>query len=503
MGGQTVDLGPWPGGLNLLEDPRAISDQQLVTCLNFNIGRAGEVSVRAGVKNGAALGGVSSTVGAVTLPTGYTRFFTRRTDVSPNTVAYTDDATSFTTVTTTTADQVSVVVQHVGVVNTADALIPYAWFIPRGSAATGGGWRMRLDTNAESNVAGIPRGSGGVIFKERLFVWGPLTRGGAGTYRVYYSAVGDFTNWPANNFFDVNPGDGDFVQAIAVQGDSLIIFKTTSTWALYFDSDPFLGTLRRVNSEIGATGTHAVGTYQNEVYVISRNSIYRMVNLLFEDIGKSLNLIGIRGGVDFSVMRDTFSAVANRPIFRVAVGSTYRWFVYNYDARAWSEYTFSTGAKPDMFIPFVNATRSEQYLSTRDTVSGILDYRPTNNTAGNFGDNSNVGVAGTTSATLVTKEYSWGSPADFKRMFWWALECYTTRGATLITSCTVDDSTTTGNNTLILNTFRRSVVKCGGRSRFRYVQFYIDASTTSKDLTIFGGQVNTAEKAKVRNSVNS
>lgn len=501
MGGQTVDLGPWPGGLNLVEDSRVVNDQQLVVCQNFNIGRAGELSVRTGMKNSTSMVGVSRTLGSVTLPTGYTRFFVRRTDVSPNTVYYTDDGTTYTLVGTTVANQVSAVVQHVGVINTPDMSIPYAWFVPRGSSATG--YRMRLDTNAlDTTNYSTPPGSGALIFKERMFIWGPTTEGGAGTYRIYYSAVGDFTNWPANNSFDVGPGDGDFVQALAVQGDSLIIFKTRSTWAMYFDLDPFNGSLRRVNSEIGATGAYSVGTYQNEIYVISRNSIYRMVNLLFEDIGKNLNLISIRGGVNFNTLSDMFSPVTGQLLFRVAIGTGYRYFVYNYDAQSWSEYTFTSGG-PDRLVPFINATRSEQYLSMKEGTSTTLDYRPTDLTTANYGDNAAVGVAGTTIVQVDTKRYSWGSPTDYKRVFWWALEGYGgVGGGQISTRVATDDG---AFNTAVSDTTPigvHFVIKRSGVNRCKYVQFRITSTSTNPTFTVLGGQVNTQEKEKVRLSVN-
>src|SRR5690349_9495025 len=51
MGGQQIQLGPFTGGLNLATLPRLIKDDELASCVNFDIGDNGDLLLRPGIRN--------------------------------------------------------------------------------------------------------------------------------------------------------------------------------------------------------------------------------------------------------------------------------------------------------------------------------------------------------------------------------------------------------------------------------------------------------------------
>ena len=504
MGGEVVPVGPFTGGLNIREDARIIADGQLAECINFDIGRAGELTTRTGLKaiaynNGNPAGSVPVRILGSLATTSGSRLFLRTVEATPR-IFYSDNpeppdlSTVWTAATTTTAKEVGAVVQGVDAVNTTT---PYAWFIPRGSSATG--FRQVLTGTTESAVASMPRGSGGFIFKSRLFIWGPLTLGGTGTYRVYYSAAGDFTSWPANNFFDVGPGDGETVTALIGAGDTLLIFKTGSTWALLFDTDPYLGSLRKVNNEIGANSPTAVASFQNEIYIVSRLGIYRVVNLLFQDVGKSLGLDKTRGAVDFTLYNDSVSVIGSKIIFALATGvesAPFKYYVYFTEIDAWSQYTFGS-LYPERFQKYLDYKIPDHVFATQLNSPVLYHMHPYGTEAVDFGDSPN----NITAFSMRTKKFSYSGATDYKRLFWWAMEAVAGAANTAFSMyCIADDVRTSEVQPRAVGTLR-GIVKAFTTNRFRTVQYVITSSAVQARLIFFSGQANVAGKTKVASHV--
>lgn len=375
MGGKPVGIGPFTGGLNLRESPRQINDQQLASCINFDIGRAGELSVRPGLKAFRVNGTINLGLPAATYLVGSARLSTtgasRLFGVQNGTrnLYYTDSTTS--------ASVPWASAFAGGSPGTFSRTIQYlnrAIFIPKGTTSGGSSAGVSIDLTslvASDQGTNLPKGSGAVIFKDRLFVFGPVDSDNTGTQRVYYSRSTVFSSgtptqveFPALNYFDISQGDGENVTAAVGAQDTLIFFKQHSVWALQYDTDPGLGTLRKVNSEIGATGPDAVIAFQNEIYIIDERTIWKMQNFLFDDIGKNLDLGTIRTSVDFRSLADDTDVFGNRIVFSVATGVSglaFRYFVYNTEIGAWSEYTFAE--IPVKFYSITDLANSETHVA--------------------------------------------------------------------------------------------------------------------------------------------
>lgn len=483
------EIGPFTGGLNKLEDPRLISDSQLAVCINMDVGRAGELTVRNGLKRIQAHGAANSVLlGTALLSNNSSRAFIRTP--ADNFLYYkdganiTNSAVAYTGVPGVTAGATEKVVQY----NNS------AWFIPKGSGVSG--VRQTLDTNTVSTIAAMPRGSGAVVFKDRLFIFGPVDANNTVTQRVFYSAATDFTSWPAANFFDINPGDGEGVTAAIASSDTLIFFKRHSTWALFFDTDPGLGVLRKVNSEIGATGPDSVVSYENVLYLADERTVYRVQNLLFTDIGKNIDLKQERTVITFTPSTQDFVVtLGTRILFCVYDGSFYQYYVYNVEIDAWTQYVFYE--QPNKFHSIIAATGFRDFIASKNASPNIYVISPFKEDNASFGDYpENI-----TFVEVRTKHYGGGPSSRFKRLFWWGMEIMTngtiSMEATSIGFGSVATVSLSGNG-------QYKFFKAFSPQRFRYIDFTLSSSTPNLRLTILPGLAYLGRnKNEVSNAVNA
>ncbi len=491
------DIGPFTGGLNQLEDPRLIGDDQLAVCQNLDIGRAGELTVRAGLRLAVVFANNQRLIGTALLVNNTHRAFNRNTSAT-GIITYADG----NNITTTNAWNTCA---GSAVAGATEKLIQYsnsAWIIPKdvqfGTATVAQGYRFTLDTNTGSTVTAMPRGTGAVAFKDRLFIFGPVDASNAASQRVYYSAATDFTSFPAANFFDINPGDGEGITAAAVIADTLIFFKRHSTYALFYDTDPGLGTLRRVNTQIGATGPDSVVAYENALYIIDERTVYKIQNLLFTDIGKNLNLKNKRTTVVFggSGNRDYVTNFGPRIVFIVYTGSAipYSYYVYNTEIEAWAEYTFSE--QPERFYRVVNSTSFEDQIASKTNSTNLYVLSPFRSDDPAFGDYPGQ----VTTITVQTKRYGDGPASVYKRMFWWGLEVMATAGAS-VTMTAISTGVLTGAPAVITGNGQFRFFKAFNAMRFRYVEFLI--TTTALRLTIQPGMANCSSHTSTVNAASS
>ena len=470
-----LHIGPFSGGLNQLEDPRIIGDDQLAVCQNFIIGRSGELTIRNGLRELVSSSQVIKLIGTATKSDNTSRLYEYAVDGG---VYYNDAPLTFAS--------------YVFIVNTAgqpEKIVQYnnnVYIIPKGvttSAANGIGFSHNLTSNAVTSIASMPRGTSGLIFKDRLFIFGPIDRTNAATQRIYYSAATDPTSWPAANFFDVNPGDGEGVTAIISVQDTLLIFKRHSTYALFYDTDPGLGVLRRVNTQIGATGSDSIVQFENGIFVIDEKTIYRVQNLLFTDIGKNLNLRVRRLTQTFAYDTiDSCVVVGNRIMFVVYVGRgagvNYEYYIYNTEIDAWAQYIFAF--QPRRFFRSINTSSFEDFLCSNDTINfGV--FSPFRADAGALGDGA--GGGGPVPVLVKTKIYNVDRTSSYKRLFWWGMDVACTGAINMTTfadSIASAVASITGNGNV-------QFFKAFNSTRGRYLQFQIDSAVAGQRLIILPG----------------
>lgn len=219
MPGDNVQIGPFVGGLNTFSDPTAVSDNEVVECLNFELDLDGSLVSRPpftdlgvpfplGVTGDMQLLGYYYAAGGIP--------YLLASDGLSSTYYY--SGSSWVIVTNTIA--ASAMVQFNG----------FAWLVaPIGSANPGGYWSPAGGFVADANM---PKGEVIVAYKFRLWVAAGKDATVNGT-RLYFSKVlGTTPFWPTvTDFIDVGAGDGQNIVQVAVYYNSLFILEQTASTA--------------------------------------------------------------------------------------------------------------------------------------------------------------------------------------------------------------------------------------------------------------------------------
>lgn len=286
---QTGRLGPWPGGVNLRDAdlaPELLPATQLQFLLNLDATSSGVLRARLGCRyagsaamyaiiTGGASGPAFSLLGTWDQQSSSMALVSVYTGTTANTSSFfyslKPDSTSGSDWTAmpggTLTGQFSTTVQYQG----------FLYLVPDAFSGVVGSGRRRADPTAGawSAVAAIPRGDTATMIRERMFVVDQTAN------RVYYSKATDPTTWaaPDGGNFDVNPGDGQRIQAIAVVNSQMYIFKRSRTYLFTFAADPALdGQLTLISDQLGADDAL---TWENGVIVVNSSGVYRLLNNFF------------------------------------------------------------------------------------------------------------------------------------------------------------------------------------------------------------------------------
>lgn len=476
MGGEVIPVGPFTGGLNIAQDARLISENELAVCKNFDIGNSGQLILRKGIRTDATpvglTNGLSSIIAVTRIPTADDEIYLQGSLGGSYTLYWKS-----------------------GIHNAWNALYTYAanvyaadgvqynskLWIPTTGAGAAAGISVDIVTHAVTAVAGMPKGAKAFIYKNRMFTFD------TGSYRVYYSASLDPSSWPVANFFDINPGDGEPIISAVVSGESIIFFKNNSTWVLYYDSDPGLGTLRQLNTDIGVTSRDAVTVIANDVYVMNNRGVYRLTNGYYEDISKNLDLFNLRTTNPSQLINDYIRPLGDKLICRLVTSTGYRYFVYSLEASVWTEYTFPS--RVDAPFRVEDTDHSEHFISSTE-----LNYTSTLSPYGTVSLITEEPLA-----QASTKFYDYGDPAGFKRIFWFSGEIKSSHAFVLQARPGQGAALVSTNHAAPLST-NFEIFKNFLTRRFRTIQYSIFAGgggSLNGSFTFNSGSVSVAAKKRV------
>lgn len=456
-------------GLNLREPPGMIQDDELSVCKNLNIGRAGELTKRTGfdrLHDGATLGNsevkllghyLTSTHSQLISFPGDAPYhstdganWTKMTlDITPSDVSRggTQWAVQYT-------NQMHIITSGGGI---------FTW--------NGTNVITSPNRNTSGTINGSPNGTFGAVYKDRLFV---LNSEGTNNSRLYFSDVADFTRWPSTNFIDVSPGDGDFLVAVAVIHDLLIIFKTKTTWALYVQGAPQNWILRNVNPEIGCISKYTPREIEGFLYFVGARGIYKTDGNIFEDISSSIEPIFRDRTVNLTtVNKDTAAWWEDRYIVLLHPDpSTYTYMVYHLRTGGWTEWEFTNTIQPNTFLE-VNTAAPQKGLYAGSSLSDGRIYR---HGGGAFTDAGNE-----YSCEFETKYFDFTLPSLMKRGKWIGVDIDCSGPVNLI-----HETDNVEHNALsVTGLGSRFIYKAKGPGYFRTWRFRL-RHTSNNDLIFYG-----------------
>lgn len=509
MATQILKLGPFVGGLNISSDPVLIQDTELSECLNLELDIDGSLISRPAIQV-AFQGGSNG------------RFLIIGSVVFSGTL-YLFATQSGSTYVSSNAGSTWTALAPGGTARECKCMEIYndtVW-LPTTFANIAGLGMSWTPGGGAAVQAAMPRGEKCVVHKNRLYVC-PGANATANASRLTFSQAADFTTWPGANFLDVQPGDGDTLNNAVVYQDNLLLFKGESSHVLAYDLDPVDAILREINPVVGSTGSLGVVQYENTVYAMHHNKVYKITNYNYELLNLKVPLVfdnALPTGTTTRYENQHLSLAGERLIVRY-YNKTYSFQLRTNTWGEWRKTDNSSTIEWHIFSPLIRArdlagSGLDSYYAgySFDVTSGgykiikIVDGRTSGALEG-LGSNNFFCIA-------TTKDYDMSDPIRYKRLFWWGADVVTGQVVTgsitpitLISSTTWSalnlekwsDLNTWGNPTMGADTFQETItgdniantnklIKFGKSLRFRKANFSMQLQTdgsTNQPTKIFG-----------------
>jgi hypothetical protein len=450
-------------GLNIREPAPVIDDHELSECINFDLGRAGELTRRTGwekLHGGLTLGSNQvSIIGHFRTPT-----FSQLIARAGSSVYYSADGITWA-------------------IMTANGTMDVEWGCQYGDkfymVRKTGTILEWAGSGTPTAITGTPSGTFCIIHKDRMFV---INTNGSGNVAstIYFSLAGPANipvqaGWVSTNNFLIQPGDGDWLIALAIVNDVLVMFKGSTTWGLYVQGSSSVDwIIRNLSPRIGCISKYTPREIEGAIYFVSSTGIYKTDGTSFVDISEAIAPI-LRGrvltltnlNVDSAAWWEDKYIVLLQPDPATAV-----YYVFHLRAGGWTEWEFSGSVQPFAFIEVRSATPTPGvYAGDRGSTGRTFRYG-----TNVFADD---GVAYT--STLETKEYDFDALTNYKRGKWLAFD---TIGAATFTVTNVVDGTDATPETITSQTTRKAL-KAKGPGYFR--AWKLRVATAGGAFSFYGG----------------
>lgn len=477
---EILRLGPFAGGLNIGSDPVLIQDNELITCLNLELDVDGSLVSRPAIQV-AFQGATNSRIlifGSIVFSGTLYLFAT----MNSKTYVSSNAGSSWTELNPGATSREC---------KTMEVYNNTVW-LPATPTSGAGGISWTPGGGAVA-VAAMPRANKCIVHKNRLYLC-PGDTATSNESRLSFSQSADFTTWPAPNFIDVQPGDGDTLNNIIVYQDNLLLFKGESTHVLAYDLDPVDAILREINPVVGSGGSLGVVQYENTVYAMHRNKIYEISNFNFSLLNLKVPLV-----FDNSLPTGTTVRYENQHLSTLGERLIVRYFNRTYSfqlrTRTWGEWEKTDDTSTiewHIFGPLIRArdltgSGLDSYYTgySFDVSSG--GYKVIKIIDGRFSGNAEGTGTHKFFCIATTKDYDMADPVRYKRLFWWGADVITGETSTgSITPITLVNSTTwdalNGETWADLNTWENPT---SGANAFQETVAGDDISNTNK-LIKFG-----------------
>ena len=292
------------------------------------------------------------------------------------------------------------------------------------SKKTTGGLRWTLAGGAVA-ISTMPALDGLTLFRDRFFGWGVANT--ANQTKLYFSDIitlaeptGVYT-WNTDSVFNVGRGDGQRISFVIPDYSKIIIFKSASTYTLTYSALVEEGVISLIQQGIGAENTDCVASYQNGYVVFHDHTLYKFMNDAFLPLNaQKVNFTGeeyFPGVAPTAWKKDYAVSVFGDRAIVWYKGASY---VLNLLTGTWSiwESAFSVAAifkqrarLADEIVPYEVAYAT----SASPTSSKWKIYQI---------DNIDVSSTGSEEfeCRLRTRIYDFNTPAEWKRLYWWAID---------------------------------------------------------------------------------
>lgn len=204
--------------------------------------------------------------------------------------------------------------------------------------------------------AAIPRSNyRGVLLQDRMFILENSTK------KIRWSETLDLGNWPASNFIAFGSEDIDELIGIIPYRDRLVTLRQNSIHVVYLNGPPSSWQVKRLPFNIGVANEDCAVVYNDLLYLLSYDGVYRTDLTTIEEISKPIAPLfrKRRKMVNevYSQYTDCIAYYNSRIVCSMITDTNlYRMMVFNLRNNTWTEWvpnifhsTLSYNPPRDMF----------------------------------------------------------------------------------------------------------------------------------------------------------
>lgn len=398
--GESVQIGPFIGGLNTFSDETSVADNELTICENFELDLDGSLMSRPPFGPAGTM-----PLGATGNPTVLGYYY------GPGGVPYLIASDGLTSTYYFTGSSWTLLTDTIA----ASAMAQFdgkAWLVsPVGVANPGGNWTPSGGFVADANM---PHGDSIVAHKFRL--WIALGKDAtANVTRLYFSNVlGGPTFWAvAPDFIDIGAGDGQAIVALTVYFNTLIIFRTGSIYTFQYTTNPTSGTASLIVPGVGLSSKDSFVLVESYIYFLFDDKAYEFVNNRASQINVKVPFeSGSRTGIYQPFAVSNFNK-------RIIFSFWDQVYVFSLKTRTWTTWRTGYGALGKLVSATSDAALEQAYLFSSVAVpTGGTRTAATLTIEDGVTARAELGMR----CVLQTKNFNYEASSVYKRLFWWGVD---------------------------------------------------------------------------------
>lgn len=395
-----IYVNDFSGGLNNVADASIIADNELAEVTNLVLSKGGKLISRPPfqpISDYPAGGGVTRMLGYYRNEDGIV-FLVVANDTK--TYIYSIVAATWTEIWAYPAADMTTYLNRLYLVRTSGA---------------GGYWSKVSGVYSFTTLAAMPKGNQIHATKGRIYI---SSRELTNTSTIRYSNITSISGgtsideFPANNFIDVNEGDGQLLVKILEGNNELFLFRSNSTWRLAFgaSAEPTDGTLSPLSQTVGVDGPNCAVEAGNIIAVLHAGTLYQFAGYNFYPLNDYNKVQFFADTAEWDIP----AAVSKVGQYLIVWyhGSTY---CFDTEAGAWTEWKSDTNvahlleAPRGTLLTAIDAVRAYGTPASITPDAALI----------RFSQEYNYTDMEVIRCSVKTKVYDIDQPSKFKRMFGW------------------------------------------------------------------------------------
>ena len=342
----TIDFPGWAKGLNRDADPSQLGVDESPDALNVDFGERGSVTRRRGYTafSETIINDTPRLMLSWNILGGTERMFYVAEDGSlffGSSAPLTDSTYDIGAATATSSGR------SVGSSSLEDLL----FFTGLGATTPlqydGTSWTQLTATIFDGTASRFPVAAHLQTHHERIFAANVTSGATRHASRVHWSTALTPTTWPASNYIDFDPDDGQEITALATLGESLVVFKNRSVQLLVGKSEDSF-TRYKIESALGTESPRSIVPFGGSLFFFDANTgVWRFDGAAFVPLDEGLNRYILAGQNRANAYKAHGYIYRNKYYLSIPWGAvTYpsRTFVFDLRTQAKTEYDYGVFA---------------------------------------------------------------------------------------------------------------------------------------------------------------